>query len=203
MICGETRFSRAIPFSKAVVPPILGPEPCLFQIVAGSSLPFSLFKLVNKWTTSTITVMARSFKHSIAQLKRNACWTKGCQPLASRSSEQIDGCRVALSSTPPPCGANFWSKAFPLKMQILCAMWVMVRLRGNGDPVKIQRKRERKCRKRGVRIKNIQNGLKRKHETKTVIQNGDITCPCLWACWDGRVSEFSATQKGDGRRLVR
>ena len=81
--------------------------------------------------------------------------------------EQIDGSSLAptISSR---CDARVSDR--PLKVQIRCVMLAFDTTAWQRRSVKIPRKRERTCRERGVHIKIIQNGFKRKHETNRLFR---------------------------------
>ena len=72
---------------------------------------------------------------------------------------------------------------------------------GHRRSVKIQNKREQKCRKRNAHIKVIQRGLKSKHQTMKLFKTGILPADVLRACCDGHVPELYPTQKDHGRRL--
>ena len=66
---------------------------------------------------------------------------------------------------------------------------------GHRRSLKIQNKREQKCRKRNAHIKVIQNGLKSKHQTMKLFKTGILPARGLWARWDGHVPKFSSSAK--------
>ena len=72
---------------------------------------------------------------------------------------------------------------------------------GQRRSVKIQRKRERKCRKRGVNIKIIQNGMKHRHATKRLFKTRIL--PALGTLGWARAGVRYHHKKGYGRRIVR
>ena len=71
----------------------------------------------------------------------------------------------------------------------------------NRRSVKIQTKREQRCRKRNVHIKVTQNGLKHKHETMRLFKTG-ILPPAAYGHAGMGMCPSYPTQKDYGRRFV-
>ena len=143
----------------------------LYKLLQEPAFPVSLFRLDSRSTTSTTTAKVRSFRHFTGPVEATCMLDRGLTSLGFDALPEQVGCGcLTLRNCCVPFGASWWSKRMSFEGADSVRDVGLDANAGHKRSVKIQTKREQKCRIRDAHIKVIQNGSETQAPDYEVIQ---------------------------------